>query len=157
VTPLSHRPEKRAAQLANLTNPPSPAPKGNQRALKHGGYAEVAREKAGAIFDAIAADVPLRDAYGNLPAADAATVRLLADCLARIDSVSDFLREKGLFAPGGKLRPAVEVESRLRREAADHADALGLSPRSRAKLGLDVLKAGDLAQRWAAEGDADGD
>jgi hypothetical protein len=49
------------------------------------------------------------------------------------------------------VRPAVELEGRLRREVADYLDAMGMSPRSRARLGLDVGRGFDLAQHWAQE------
>ena len=46
---------------------------------------------------------------------------------------------------GGIPRPAVEFERRLRAEARDHAAELGLTPRSRAALGLDLARSIDLA------------
>jgi len=60
------------------------------------------------------------------------------------------VRDHGVFeAKTGAVRPAVELEGRLRREAADYLDALGCTPRSRARLGLDVARGFDLAQHWA--------
>ena len=147
--PLSDRPAARARQLANL-RPAPPAPPANQRARVHGAYAVVARErleaKAREVFDALSADAPLRDADGHLPAADAVPVRLLAECLCRLDSIGDFLRDFGWRGPDGEPRLVLlDLERRLRAEAADHADSMGMTARSRAKLGLSLQRSVDLA------------
>jgi len=153
---LSRRPAARARQLANLTARPPAPPSGNQRARRHGGYSTIALArldaKAREVFDALAADAPMRDA-DQLPAADAALVRLAAECMCRIDTVSAYLAAHGVLDDKGNVRPAAELEGRLRREAADYLDALGMTPRSRAKLGLDVARAQtfDLAEYWAAQ------
>ena len=147
--PLSRDPARRAAQLANLRNAP-PAPLGNRRTVRHGGTARVVAarldEKVREVFDALALDAPLRDADGGLPAADTMQVRLLAECLCRLDDVSAYLRSFGLFDERTRQpRPALEVEQRLRREAADYLDAMGMSPRARAKLGLVLARTVDMA------------
>lgn len=156
--PLSRNPQRRAAQLANLKPGARTAPVGNVRALRHGAYATVARDridvKVREVFDALAADAPLRDRDGGLPAADGAAVRLAAEVLCRLDNVSDFLARRGIEDDKGELRTTVlDIEGRLRREAADHLDALGCTPRARARLGLDVARAEafDLAKAWQAE------
>lgn len=155
--PLSPDPRKRARQLANLSPRPPAPPVGNRRAVTNGGYAAVAVErldaKAREVYEALAADAPLRGPGGELPAADAPQVRLLAECLCRIDDLAAYLCDRGLLDSEGAVRPAVELEGRLRREAADHLDALGMTPRSRAKLGLDVARGRDLAMEWAEEAD----
>lgn len=147
--PLSRREAARARQLANLTPRPPTPPEGNQRARRHGGYAVVAAKrmeaKAAEVFDAVAADAPLRDHDGGLPAADAALVRLTAEALCRLEDVSANIRDHGLLDGKGDVRPVVDLERRLRAEVADHLDALGMSPRSRAKLGLDVARMADLS------------
>lgn len=121
--------------------------------LRHGGYATVARErldaKAAEVYAALAADAPLRGPDGELPRADAAAVTLLARCLCRLESVGEYLDRRGWEREDGDVRPAAELEGRLRREAADLLDALGMTPRSRAKLGLDVARGFDLAATWA--------
>ena len=159
--PLSDREPARQRQLANL-RPAPPAPLGNQRARRHGAYAAVARERLDAkvreLFDALSADAPLRDAFDELPAADAAAVRIAAEALCRLDDLAAYLRDHGLLDEAGNVRSVVELESRLRREAADHLDALGMTPRSRAKLGVDTARAFDLAQAMSAlTDDEDGD
>lgn len=140
--------------LANLRVGP-PAPHGNALARTHGAYARVARDrmeaKVAAVFDALSEDAPLREADGSLPASDAVVVRLLAENLARLESVAGYLAVHGVADDEKALRPAVEIEARLRQEALGHAEALGLSPRSRAKLGLDLTRAaGEAAPLYLA-------
>lgn len=153
--PLSGDPDARARQLANLRPGARTAPPGNRRALSHGGYAAVTRDrldtKVREVYDALAADAPLRDLDGGLPPADAVAIRMLAEALCRLESVAEYLNRRGWETDDGEPRPAVEVERRLRVEVADHLDALGMTPRSRAKLGLDLSRGFDLAASWAAD------
>jgi hypothetical protein len=156
---LSRKPAARARQLANLKRGDNPAAAGNRHRVTHGAYARVAADrldrKAREVFDALAADAPLRE-DGELPAADGAAVRLAADVLCRLDDLSGWLRDHGWLDAGGQPREGLlDLERRLRAEAADHLDALGCTPRSRARLGLDVARAAgfDLAQRWADAAD----
>lgn len=151
---LSPDPRKRQRQLGNLVPGARTAPPGNRRAVRHGGYATVAAErmeaKVAEVYAAVASDAPLRDVDGGLPAADAAAVHLLAEALCRLEDVSANVRDRGLLDDAGNVRPVVELEGRLRREVADHLDSLGMTPRSRARLGLDVARGFDLAEAWAA-------
>jgi hypothetical protein len=43
----------------------------------------------------------------------------------------------------------LSLETKLRREAAEYLDALGMTPKSRARLGVDLVRARDLAQEWS--------
>lgn len=146
------------ASLANLRRGVTVAPNGNSRRVSHGGYRVIVQAeldaKAREVFDAIASDAPLRDTDGDLPSHDAVVVRLLADCLCRLDSVGAWLA--GRWATT-EARPALELEMRLRTQALDLAESMGMTPRSRARLGLDVKRAQsfDLAQAMAAEADAE--
>ncbi len=146
MSPLSSDPERRERQLANLLPAPStPIQPGEQRALSHGGYAEVAAArldaKAQTIYDALAADVPLRDEEGEMQRHDSAMVALLATTLCRLDSIAEHLAERGMFDRRTKrVRPVVELESRLRKEAAAYMAELGLTPRSRVALGVDLAR-----------------
>jgi hypothetical protein len=138
--------------------PAPPAPVGNDRAVSHGAYSAIAVERIDAkvrvMFDALAADAPVRE-NGGLPAADGPVVRLLAETLCRLDDVTEFLGRRGWQDRKGNPRPALMVESRLRAQALSLLVELGMTPKSRAALGLDLVRAGalDLAKHWAANGD----
>lgn len=147
---------------ANLRNAPA-APVGNQRARTHGAYAGVAavalETKALAIFDALAVDAPVRADDGGLPREDTVAVRLLADTLCRLDAVGEYLARRGWQDDRGSPRPVLDLEMRLRSQALNLAIELGMTPRARAALGLDLARARqslDLAQHWAAQDGGDG-
>jgi hypothetical protein len=157
--PLSRNPFARRRQLRNLRGRTSEQMIANTNSLKHGGYGTVARErmegKVAEVYDAISLDAPLRDPDGDLPAPDAAMVRLLAECLCRIESIGAYLRDHGLIDPKTKAprESVIYLEARLQNNASDYLDALGMSPRSRARLGLDLRRseAFDLAEFWSRE------
>lgn len=151
-----------------------PPEKGNRRAVTHGATATVApervREQARAIYDELAGAAPVRDADGSLPAADSMVVGLLAEVLCRINDLTAYMAEHGVVQTrrhSTKNRTAlqkrkaktrkrrnvnplrlVELEGKLRKEAFDYAEALGMTPRSRAKLGLTQARQHDLAREW---------
>lgn len=62
-----------------------------------------------------------------------------------------YLAAHGLLDAKGNVRPAVELEGRLRREVADYLDALGMTPRQSSQLGVDVQRGFDLARHWAEQ------
>ncbi|MBA2763800.1 MAG: hypothetical protein H0U42_03840 [Thermoleophilaceae bacterium] len=146
----SNDPEARARSLANLNrNPPRP-PLGNTRALTHGGKTTVATadltEARRELYDALSDAAPLREVDGSLPRADEASVEVAALALHRWRSVSRWLDLHGrLDEKTGAVKPAADLE--LRHESALHRalDVLGLNPAARAKLGLNVARAFDLA------------
>ena len=141
---------------ANLRQGPA-APPGNRLAVSHGGYATIARDRLEArqreVLDALSADAPLRDGRGELPRHDAAQVALLAEVLCRLEAVNAYLAAHEYLHPKGGVRPAAELAGRMRREAADYLDALGMTPRARAGLGLDLKHTVDLATATNKEDD----
>lgn len=149
---LSSDPEKRAKQLANLVPGAGAAGPGNTRTLSHGAYAAIARERLDAkmreVFDALAGDAPLREADGSLPAADALVVELLAETLCRRENLRGHLADYGWRDQETKepRTALLDLERRLRKEAATYADQLGMTPRSRARLGLDLVRTVDLSR-----------
>jgi Phage terminase, small subunit len=153
VSPLSRDPVKRGAQLANLRG----AAPGEQRARQHGGYAQVSAplqaQREREIYEALSADAPLRDAADELPRHDAAIVTLLAQCMCRLETVAAHLRDHGMFIERGKrkgmIRPAVELEAQYRREAARYLAELGMTPKARTALGVDLVRSIDLASDMA--------
>jgi hypothetical protein len=137
---MSTDPVKRDRQLANL-RPGPPAPPANGLAERHGAHKTLpVRSAAAAIYAELEQETPLREGDGDLPAADRTAVELLASCLARLASIGAWLHEHGAIDPEGQPRPVLEVERRLRNEAADHCAALGLTPRARLAIGLDLQR-----------------
>jgi hypothetical protein len=148
--PLSRRPEARARQLDNLrAGGGRPLSYEHRPALRHGGYAAVAPEREREVMrrlrEALTADAPMRSS------ADDALLSLAARALARLEDVERYHEDFGWRDEGtGEPRPSVELERRLRQELADHLDALGMSPRSRAKLGVDLARGLDAATALSA-------
>ncbi len=144
MTPLSDNPAARKRQLANLRRGGTPAAEGNRQAVTHGGFAAIARERLEErereVYEALSEDLPLREPDGSAPRADAVVVSMFATVLCRLDDVADYHRRRGIETAKGHLRNSVEIEGRLRREALDFAESLGLTPRSRVRLGLDLAR-----------------
>jgi phage terminase small subunit len=101
--------------------------------------------KAREVYEAIGEDLPLRGPDGGPHPGDTVPVRLLAEALCRLEDVTAHLRDRGLLDSEGSVRPAVDLERRLRAEVLDLCRELGLTPRSRAALGLDLARGLDLA------------
>jgi Phage terminase, small subunit len=144
--PLSRDPTKRARQLANLRRGVTVPPPGNVRRLQHGAHAlgatrRLASEHERRIFTELAEDAPVRDVDGGLPAADRTVVGLLASCLARLDAVDAWLAVHGTVDEKGRPYPALTARASLDSAAAKHCDSLGMTPRARVSLGLDLVRA----------------
>lgn len=153
----SKDPAAKERQLANLKKTAGPG-----RPPTHGAYAAITETelegKTRTIFDALAARAPVRDTEtGGLPAHDTVAVRMLAEVMVRRDRVRATELAHGLeIASGpskGRLRGVVEYGLRLDAQALELARELGMTPKSRAALGLDLARAQrlDLAQQWAQE------
>lgn len=139
---LSQDPARRHRQLANLKRGGTIGP---GRPPTHGAYAAVTagelEAKTREIFDALAADAPVRAVDGGLPAHDTLAVRILAEVLVRRERVRVTELRRGLETPDGRLRGVVEYGLRLDGQALELAKELGMTPASRAKLGLDLARA----------------
>jgi hypothetical protein len=148
--PLSKRPAAKRKQLDNLR--PAPAPeRGNQRRRTHGATAKPPAERVAAIEAELLDGLPIRDPRnGDAPIHDRAMVNLTAIALARLQSVTAYIEEHGPLTRGGRMREASRYEMELSTRAANLLDRLGMSPVSRAKLGVDLVKARDLAQEMSA-------
>jgi hypothetical protein len=123
---------------------PPPPPKGNQRNLVHGAHvkpsAAAVKAKRAALKAGLAASVPVKDA------ADDVALTLLATTLCRLDSVGEWLDAHGPLDRKGKPRSAASWERRYTSAAMKQLAALGMTPASRAKLGVNLARAVDLAQ-----------
>lgn len=161
MSPTSTDPVKKAKQLANLRKGGPPAASGNRLAVSHGAFAAIAKAelegKVSEIYAALTADAPVREADGSLPAADGPAIRMAAEALVRLDRIAEFIERRGWEDESGKPRPVLEYESRLRGHSLDLLKELGMTPASRAKLGLDLVRSRDLAMEWAAEAEAEAD
>ena len=151
--PLSRDPRARARQLANLRPGAGAGDGGLQRATTHGAYAEITenqlRDQELRIFEALAADAPVRAPDGGLPREDTLIVRQLAESLVRLQRISTHLIAKGIEKEDGSLRPAVELELRVRGHVLDLCRELGMTPKARAALGVDLVRAATAGDRLA--------
>ena len=149
MSPLSNDPERRSRQLANLRPGRGKAGPGNGRAISHGAYAQISAERLDAktleVAAALSSDAPVKAHDGTLPAADVAVIRLLADALCRLDDIAAYLLRRGWEDSDGRPRAVLEYEARLRNHVVDLLRELGMTPRSRAALGLDVVRARSAA------------
>ena len=86
--------------------------------------------------------------------ADEPTIRLLALVLARVEAASEFVAREGWFLPGGEgeLQPVLRALSGWENTAARLCDRLGLTPTSRAQLGLDLVRARGVLEEDLAAG-----
>jgi len=142
MSPLSSDPAKRAAQLANL-RAGAGAPPGNQRAVTHGAFAQLARQELDAeeraIYDALAADNPA------LTAIDAAIVTLAAECRGQLSRANAEIRSHGALVQRGKRRGEVrrvaEYARRLRAELAGYVNQLNATQTARAAIMVDLATA----------------
>lgn len=145
-----HSPETRAKI--------SDTQRGNRKAVKHGAEAQVPATRliqaAEQVYAALAEDAPVRGPDGGLPRHDREAVALLARALCRLEDVTTWLDKRGVVAHSGKLRTRVlDQEQKLRREVQSYLEDLGMTPRARAKLGVDLAHQQSLASRMAEADD----
>lgn len=152
---MAGRPQRRARVAAGLPAPTGngtrpPFPPGNQAHLVHGGYCTVGMsERAREIADAIRPTLP---AYS---VADEPVLGLLSTAIARIENASAAMEmvdknasPLGPYLGGGDEKDLGPGLQRLREDlrrwvetARRLANDLGLTPTSRARLGLDIASA----------------
>jgi len=129
--------------------------KGNSTAVTHGAHTRplAPARRVEAKAEEIADAVPVRAQDGGLHPSDRHAVAMLADVLVRIELASAHLAEVGMVNRTGRRKG--EAHSLLRHisrwEAAarDWMNDLGMTPRARAALGLDLARTRDLAREWA--------
>ena len=88
----------------------------------------------------------MREGDGSLPAADGPAIRMAAEALVRLDRIGEFIERRGWEDESGKPRPVLEYEARLRGHAFDLLKELGMTPASRAKLGVDLARTAGAAE-----------
>ena len=116
-----------------------PRPNARTAALKHGATGALCiAPRASEIADDLRALVPT----GN--ARDEPAIRLLALVLARVEAANVWLDEHGLFRNvQGEPQPVLKAAVDVGEHGGPDLDRLGLTPTSRAALGLDVVRTGD--------------
>ena len=152
LMPLSKDPERRERQLANLKRGDSGTPKGEPSTrLTHGGRSVLLFRDVEAevreLMEALAETVPVRDPDGSVPAADLAAVEYAARTLKRYRHLAAWCDAHGRIEERtGKVKSAAEYELQAERSLANALDALGMTPTSRAKLGLDLQRTAASAE-----------
>lgn len=159
--PLSEDPLARAQQLANLQPAPA-APAGNDRAVTHGGYKPIARDDLSAemqvFYAAFASVVPVRSNTDpdQVAPADEAAVEVCARAFQRWRRVGAWVEEHGeIDEASGAERPAARFELACERALHRALDTLGLSPKSRLRLGVRLMQAAADLSRAMSETDPD--
>ena len=80
---------------------------------------------------------------------DEVVVRMFARTLAELVVIERFFDVKGMFDKDSNLRPVMKQYIALKNTALRQADALGLTPAARLRLGLAVVKGMDAAAQIA--------
>lgn len=147
--PMSKDPAARARSMANLKTGTG-ARKGQQVALKNGSRAKQPVgdvEQARLDLQAALADAaPLRDSDDNLPVHDRIAVEVVAAALARYRYMHSHFER--LCQNKGRLRYTLIRElRRTEKQLIAELHELGMTPRGRAALGLDVARTAGEMQR----------
>lgn len=148
--PLSNDDQARQRQLANLVPGAGAAGNGNLRPLKHGAYSEALLADVSAevreLMDELGERAPVRGADGSLPAADLIAVERAARLLRRYRQVEGWLDLHGAFVERtGAVKPAARFAAELGESLGRALEVLGMDPKSRARLGLDLARTVDAA------------
>jgi hypothetical protein len=103
------------------------------------------------LMEALGETVPVRDPDGSVPAADLAAVEYAARALKRYRHLWGWCEAHGRIEERtGKVKAAAEYELQAERSLANALDALGMTPTSRAKLGLDLQRTAASAEELEA-------
>lgn len=126
----------------------SKIPKRRGRPPKHGAYSETAliplqESKMKLIEDILLGEKSIMSPVDNI------AKELLARNLAKVDLIDRYLAERGLFVSlaEGKPQPILKIYWMALNSAARLCEQLGLTPTARARLGLKVAQAVDLASQ----------
>jgi hypothetical protein len=135
---------RRPPGLENIQRDGKPvagAEPGNTRAFKHGARADLQlAPRAEQLRDGLAVLVPTGDER-DLPA-----LSLLAWQLARIERANNWLDEQGFIGHERAAQGVLRALSTWENSAARLCNALGLSPTSRARLGLTHVRGKALSE-----------
>lgn len=118
------------------------------RPPKHGAYSETALIPLQEKKIKLITDILLGERAMTTPA-DNIAKELLARNLAKVELIDIYLGEKGLFLnlEEGRPQPILKIYWMALNSAARLCEQLGLTPTARARLGLKVAQAVDLASQ----------
>lgn len=158
---LSNDPAKRERQLANLrrggpANAGSWQPGQSSPNLRHGLHTrppedpgewrlQILSPAAQELLEALAEAAPVRDAAGDVPIHDRLAIEAAAVDLIIVRRCLGFLVAQGFEDSRGNQRPEVDGLGRANERLMKKLDRLGMTPASRAKLGLAMARTADLA------------
>jgi len=112
--------------------------------MRHGGHATPTVDEIATVeqeLRELAAAAPLRDSNGDLPVFDRPWARELAAGIWRLRRVRAWVDLHGaLDEKSGSVQPAAALELRLSQHVREGLKALGMTPRSRAKLGIQISR-----------------
>jgi len=153
---VSRDPVKALAQRNNLRRGGG----NGGKTVSHGRWAAIAQTDLDArtreVFEALSVDAPVRE-NDALPAADALIVAELARTLILRDRVVDYLNRRGLEHEDGGVRPVLGEVSKLNTHILSLAESLGMSPRSRVRIGVDIVRGMSAAEAFTAKLQGRGD
>lgn len=134
--------------------PRKPAEKGNSRALQHGAGAKLPQNLPDPSVEVaeIVAGLPFKGPDGGALEYDRVAAEQAGATLALTRQIRAWLAKKGPIAATDEVRPVVRELQRQERLLSEQLAALGMTPRSRAALGVDVQRGFDLAKHWQEEG-----
>lgn len=115
----------------------------------HGAHAVKTTDAAtGALVDQLWA-IMAGDPAAILREADRPALESVAVLLRQRERLETYLHEHGPIDGDGKARPAADLLVRVSRAILEHANALGMTPTARTRLGLDTAKTADIAAEFA--------
>lgn len=148
--PISEDPEKRRKQIEAIQPAPNPCQENHTRSVKHGAFSE--RYLSPLVEQKEEELMSLLEEATYITSVDKVVVRNLARALARLerfdwylDQAGDIVTDKGKT----KLNPVISAYFTALETCRRHCEALGLTPGARAKLGVDIAKYQDIAERLA--------
>jgi hypothetical protein len=119
---------------------------GHELSVRHGAYATITlAPRATELADEIRELVPARSA------SDEPTIRLLALALAQVEAAATYVAEHGIVDGKGNPQGVLRHLGTMTNTAARLCGQLGLTPTSRAALGLDLSRTGDALRRHLDE------
>lgn len=125
--------------------PVAGAEEGNTRAMTHGVRATLALQpRTQELANYLVEIVP------GFAESDFPSVWTLAGVLAQIEAGRAYIAEHGMLDKKGRPQPVMTTLTTLQNTAHRMTESLGLTPASRAKLGLDVAKGQSLAAEMEA-------